>query len=78
MQEDDKHPFERLPESWQHHPVIMRAWLVDLSRRSNSGSHPQEVDTPIGRLPLPLVLLVILAIIIASPDRAVRFLLGSS
>ncbi|UOF81813.1 hypothetical protein [Caudoviricetes sp.] len=55
----------------------MRAWMADLSsRRSNKDFHPQEVSTPIGRLPLPVVLLVILWFVIVHPDKAVRLLLG--
>jgi len=76
-EDDKKHPFERLPDSWQHHPVVLRAWLLDLSRRSNSVSAPQEINTPIGRLPVPFVLIVILILVIANPERAVKYLLGS-
>jgi len=76
--QDNRHPFEGLPVSLRQTPEVVDAWLIDLSRRSNSGSHlhdaaPSGLKNENMRL-LILGVLFLTAAGIIKPEVLLKFL----
>jgi hypothetical protein len=78
-------PFRKLPPEVQDTLTVHTAWLRNHSERLDTlESQPSKTDsprprdgdvqTPIGRLPLPLLVLCALMLVILKPELAVKLL----
>jgi hypothetical protein len=79
--EDHKHPFERLPEPWQAHPVVLRAWLQDLSHSrtdshhgSSSGGGKKPLVSPLMIRAVVLAILAMTSLGIIKPEHLIKLL----
>ena len=68
--EENRHPFERLPEPWQQHPIVMSAWLADLSHRSK-GDGPPPPEKPKVQILSPLTIRVVVLLLLAATSAGI-------
>jgi hypothetical protein len=79
MKQTSKRRLDTLPEHVRHDPAF-QAWLLlehdeQISHLEHQSHHrPATVQTPIGRLPTPLVVFVVLWLLYMNPDRVYRAL----